>query len=591
MSRPWQVWMLFAAGLALVLAAMGWISLIAFRLERSEHQARCNAVLEENVQLALWRMEAALAPMIAEENGRPYVAYRSFFDPGQAYARYLDGAVSSETLVPSPLLTGRPANTLVHFQIDPQDRLSSPQVPAEELRKPAESKYLAAEVVASSAAELEELKSLLDVPKLRELLCRPFLTLGPDAPIERSDTQLDEVFGQMMAEQSQMKQARQRGPTEQRARFQQAASNVVVPAAPLTDDRKAVGSPIRALWMNGALMLARRVQTDGGEYVQGCRLDWPAIELRLKEKIADLLPDADLEPVQAETPSAETRMLAALPVRLVPGGLPAAVEQRLSVIRVSLVVAWIGVLVGALAIAALLGGAVSLSERRATFVSAVTHELRTPLTTLGMYTDMLQKGMVPGEEKRRHYLATMQTEVRRLTHMVSNVLAFARLERTKPRQTAERTALIELVHRLQDRFAARAGLADMQFAVDVEPAALDRRVMADPDLVEQILFNLVDNACKYAGGGENPVIHWEISATRRTVVMRIRDHGPGIPDSELRRIFRAFSKSAKDAAHSAPGVGLGLSLARRLARSVGGDLQLDPRCREGACFVLTLPAA
>ena len=71
----------------------------------------------------------------------------------------------------------------------------------------------------------------------------------------------------------------------------------------------------------------------------------------------------------------------------------------------------------------------------------------------------------------------------------------------------------------------------------------------------------------------------------------MRDHGPGLPPRAIRRLFRPFSKSAHDAAHSAPGVGLGLALSRRLARALGGDLRLDENGPHGACFVLTLPLA
>ena len=77
----------------------------------------------------------------------------------------------------------------------------------------------------------------------------------------------------------------------------------------------------------------------------------------------------------------------------------------------------------------LLAGVVALSERRAAFVSSVTHELRTPLTTFRMYADMLARGMVPDAERRQQYLETLRTEAERLTHLVENVLSYARLER------------------------------------------------------------------------------------------------------------------------------------------------------------------
>jgi len=123
------------------------------------------------------------------------------------------------------------------------------------------------------------------------------------------------------------------------------------------------------------------------------------------------------------------------------------------------------------------------------------------------------------------------------------------------------------------------------------------RIRVDPSLIEQILFNLIDNACKYAGPDaadyQRPrQIHLEgIQLPRNRIGLRVRDHGPGLsPDVRL-RLFEPFSKSAEQAAHSAPGVGLGLSLCRQLARSQGGDLVLETSGPSGTTFRLEFPSA
>jgi signal transduction histidine kinase len=86
-------------------------------------------------------------------------------------------------------------------------------------------------------------------------------------------------------------------------------------------------------------------------------------------------------------------------------------------------------------------------------------------------------------------------------------------------------------------------------------------------------------------------IHLAVALSGRWLALCVRDHGPGLPPRAIRRLFRPFSKSAHDAAHSAPGVGLGLALSRRLARALGGDLRLEENGPSGACFVLMLPVA
>ena len=114
-------------------------------------------------------------------------------------------------------------------------------------------------------------------------------------------------------------------------------------------------------------------------------------------------------------------------------------------------------------------------------------------------------------------------------------------------------------------------------------------MLCDASAVEQILFNLVDNACKYAVRGENKALEIEARTAAGRMQLLVRDHGPGISPGQRRRLFQPFRKSADEAARSAPGVGLGLALSRRLARDMGGELQFDNATAEGAAFVLSLP--
>jgi len=280
-------------------------------------------------------------------------------------------------------------------------------------------------------------------------------------------------------------------------------------------------------------------------------------------------------------------MLAALPVRLIPGPVPVQPIPWMSPVRLSLLVSWACILLGAGAVGLLLHGAVSLSERRGAFVSAVTHELRTPLTTFRMYSEMLEKGMIREEEKRREYLKTLCTESERLSHLVENVLSYARLEKRRTIGRVEDVTMEELIERLKEHLAQRAAQAGMEIVVEADGAARERSVRTDVSAVDQILFNLVDNACKYAASASDRRIHIGARFSNGTASVTVRDHGPGIAGRDARRLFRPFSKSASDAAHSAPGVGLGLALSRRLARSMGGDLRLHEG-GGGACFVLTL---
>jgi signal transduction histidine kinase len=258
--------------------------------------------------------------------------------------------------------------------------------------------------------------------------------------------------------------------------------------------------------------------------------------------------------------------------------------------RVSLVVAWLCVLLAGTAVAFLLHGTLSLSERRAAFVSAVTHELRTPLTTFKMYSEMLAAGMVPEAARRQSYLDTLCSEANRLGHLVENVLAYARLERGNARSRVEKIPIAALIDKVKPRLDQRAEQAGMKILVDSDEPARRTVVHVDTAAVEQILFNLVDNACKYAAPtAAEKVIHLEALPDGKFAMLRIRDHGQGISAEGAKHLFQPFSKSAQEAAHTAPGVGLGLALCRRLSRSMGGDLRLDAVVKNGACFVLSVP--
>ena len=209
------------------------------------------------------------------------------------------------------------------------------------------------------------------------------------------------------------------------------------------------------------------------------------------------------------------------------------------------------------------------------------------MTTFRLYTEMLDEGMVSDEAARRSYFKTLRAEADRLGHLVENVLAFARLERGRASDGRELIAPSELLARLTPRLDLRARQAGMELVVG--PAESERPVSVDPTVVDQILSNLLDNAVKYAGGADDRRILFDLAPAGRWLRLTVRDHGPGLPPKAVRRLFRPFSKSAHDAAHSAPGVGLGLALSRRLARSLGGDLRLTENGPRGACFSLTLP--
>ena len=352
--------------------------------------------------------------------------------------------------------------------------------------------------------------------------------------------------------------------------------------------------PFQGVWLGQHLVLTREAVVDGARMVQGVWLDWPALREAWLKEITDLFPDAHLEPAAnvslGTRPTDDPLRFAALPVRLVAGVIQLPPLPFWTPLRKSLAIALACVLLAAAAVGLVLHGTVALSERRADFVSAVTHELRTPLTTFRLYSEMLADGMVTDEAQRKTYLDTLTGEAGRLSHLVENVLAYARLERGSAKARAENVTIGELLDRIFPRLKQRADDCGMEVRVHATEADRKTPLHIDAAAVEQILFNLVDNACKYAAPrAAEPVIHVEADTSGKFAMLRVRDHGGGISRSERRRIFHPFHKSADQAAHSAPGVGLGLALCRRLATALGGAITLDAAHKDGACFVLSLP--
>lgn len=582
---------------------MGWVSLKVLDLDAEAARVRHDSLLEENVRLALWRMDSALSHLVGQENIRPYFLYSAYYPVNRPYGSMFDKLDEEEMIVPSPLLSGDVPYTLLHFQFDPDGRLTSPQVP-DTFQGGRSGKGRA--VREDDAVRLAELQALLDRNELLETLSTK--SLRPAGSMIAQVTVPQPYFPEDAQEPQAMQQMRNAAEFQRRSAISQQNIGMNNPGNRFFHfATNVIEEAMTPLWIGEELVLARRVTIGSREYVQGCWLDWPSICKWLVEDVKDLLAAARFEPAipvapgsaapgdsggdsaGRDDPDGQGRVLASLPVRLVPGEAVGVSAAQASPIRLSLTIAWICVLLAAAAVVLLMLGALSLSERRGAFVSAVTHELRTPLTTLRIYTEMLAEGMVPDEGKRRHYLNTLRAESDRLGHLVENVLSYARLERGKPACRMEEIAVPDLAERIRERLAQRAGQAGMEIEWVLASGADGPTVRADPAAVEQILFNLVDNACKYAATGKGRTIRVQAGTAGSRAVIEVHDQGAGIAPHEAKHLFKPFRKSAGDAAHSAPGVGLGLALGRRLARMMGGELELDESRKEGACFVLSLP--
>jgi two-component system, OmpR family, sensor histidine kinase MprB len=211
--------------------------------------------------------------------------------------------------------------------------------------------------------------------------------------------------------------------------------------------------------------------------------------------------------------------------------------------------------------------------RQRRLVADASHELRTPLTAARTNVDLVREGKLPDAEVRPA-LDEASVELDSLTSLVSDLVELARGEERKLR--LEDVALDDLVSSAVERAKARAPGAT--FVMSLAPV----HVRVDPVLVERAVGNLLDNAVKYSPPGA-PI---EVSVREGEVV--VADHGPGIAEEDLPRIFDRFYRAA--AARAKPGAGLGLAIVREAAEAHGGAAPAESNAG-GARFTLSLPAA
>lgn len=607
--RSW--WLIYTLCAAAVGCALLWITIMVLRLETAEREARAEMHRQESLRLALWRMDSWFAPRLAREAARPYFEYLPYYPQERAYTSLLDAIRPGEVLTPSPLLTFASDIFLLHFQMTDDGELTSPQVPEGNLRDLAESDLLDSSAIEASAARLAEIAPSLAQADVAARLdeaetLMADLAAGPVAvPLVMAPPQ--SWPGGQQRKTDAERQARSRAYQQaQQEVIQQEMSN---PANYLPDmspdaDGIVIGS-FAPMWLGKSgetaaepLVLVRRVRIGRDVYTQGILIDWPALRAALLAEVADLLPESRLMPVSTLEAGADSagRVLATIPVALESGALTAVAAAGLTPARLTLVLIWLAMIITVIAVAITLRASIAYGERRSRFASAVTHELRTPLTTFRMYSEMLADDMVQDEAQRRSYLATLKEESGRLATLVENVLTYARLEEGRSALQRRRTTVREMSDRIMPQLVRRAEEASMSLRVDMPDDLAQAPLDTDADAVGQVLLNLVDNACKYAAGATSRDIHLIARRRREQLTLSVCDHGPGIDAAFQGDLFIAFRRAERAGGDAVPGVGLGLALARALARDLGGELTLDavpPIAADdlGACFTVTLPLA
>jgi len=418
------------AGVAL-LAVLAWVT-------RDLLTAQRRAQRESDIRAAHFRMNSRVALLIEQERARSPREYEAFpvVQSKTFTKRNFQQIEQDELLEQSALLEGKPEFIRLHFLIDGEGRIRSPQVPQGLYQEIAVPKVLSQTEYEANCAVLDTVQKEIDPAQLGVELTRA--------------------------------QSRDRG--------QQRAWLSLPPAEAGT---------LEPLWIGDNLYFVRRVE----RMLQGFLVDWPRLRDSLLDDVDDLFPDARLVPHAGE---ADDRVLYALPAKFVPG--PAAAGASFGIEHVGIALMW-GLVLFAFGA---YGRTLQRAERQRRFASHVTHELRSPLTTFSLYSDLLAEGLLKNEEKKGEYLRTLQSESQRMGHMIENVIAQARLEEGRTRIEIRNVTLGNLVEEVRAGLERGCAQHGKQLTVDLGDAA-DAAVRVDRAAVERILTNLVENACKYGG--------------------------------------------------------------------------------------------
>lgn len=271
---------------------------------------------------------------------------------------------------------------------------------------------------------------------------------------------------------------------------------------------------------------------------------------------------------------------------------PDALKQTALTIRISL-----GLLIALLLIAMIVGSwlivndlnrQMTLARQKTDFVSNVSHELKTPLTSIRMFSELLADGRVSDVAKQRSYLHIISAEAARLTRLINNVLDFARFERGEKKYNFQDCDLVSVVRETAESY--RPHLENNGFTLDCQLPPAPIKVRGDADALAQVLVNLLSNAEKYSHEPKQIAIQVARHAAPLPYTeVRVLDRGLGVPHGCAEKIFENFYRAHDSLASGIQGSGLGLTLARQMARAHGGDVVYEPREGGGSCFTLRLP--
>lgn len=220
---------------------------------------------------------------------------------------------------------------------------------------------------------------------------------------------------------------------------------------------------------------------------------------------------------------------------------------------------------------------------RRDFSANVSHEMKTPLQVISGYAELMENGLVPPEDVPR-FAGLIHQESQTMRALIDDVLTLSRLDEVPPDTAAVPVDVFAVARRVAERLQKLAE----ERSVSVSVEGVSARILGSESLVEQILYNLVENAIRY--NNEGGCVFVEVSSDGEEAVVRVSDTGPGVPPEAREKVFERFYRLEKSRSKETGGTGLGLAIVKHGVQRLGGTVNLAASPQDGAEFTLCFPA-
>ena len=246
-----------------------------------------------------------------------------------------------------------------------------------------------------------------------------------------------------------------------------------------------------------------------------------------------------------------------------------------------------GKVVGALAMVEDITELRRLEQVRTDFAANVSHELKTPLTSIRGFVETLEAGAIDNPPMAHKFLRIIMLETERLTRLINDILSISKLESGNDEVAIERIRLDKVAYDVCDMLTIHAGEKEVSIHVHMNEKPV--YIMGNPDRVEQMLINLVENAIKYNKPGGSVTV--QVFSDAKEANVTISDTGIGIAEEHLPRMFERFYRVDKGRSRQMGGTGLGLAIVKHIVRSMNGEIEVHSKLGEGTEFLISLPLA